>query len=250
MPVMNKESYQKFCDIINFLSSYCLELHIREGNIRCLSDNKTMIFDLRLPDEMSELSLSMVGLNTYIKDLVPHFIPEDDTDTVFVDVKDDSLILEKSDTRISLRLSNPQILYNRYLTLEQLNQNISLDMLKPGMILEVSDEIMKRITAFKKILNCTLLFIEYKDGKACIKMSTKDKGKGATFNIQCIEPPETEVTLVMNSEALKYPFSKNVQLHAMTLNGTYKLIKITGEEDQIVYSFVKTLETIDGVHIY
>ena len=174
--VLTSDEYSEFFRIISIFSDLCNDVDIRDGIIRQRINDNISVFEIDLTPMVGILSIPISNLKQKL-DLFKCFVGQE------VTINNDGVSYRFSDRFSSLKFLLPhlELLDNKYITEEDLNQSMS--MLPEHLLLKtsVSKVISDRIKIVSKGFNTNSLLISLGDGKASISSTTQSKEQSAKF---------------------------------------------------------------------
>lgn len=174
--VLSSDEYSEFFRIISIFADLCNDVDIRNGIIRQRINDNISVFEIDLTPMVGTLSIPICNLKQKL-DLFKCFVGQE------VTINNDGASYRFSDRFSSLKFLLPhlELLDNKYMTEEDLNQSIS--MLPEHLLLKtsISKVISDRIKVVSKGFNTNSLLIALDDGKASISSTTLAKEQSAKF---------------------------------------------------------------------
>lgn len=235
----NKNEWNQLLNILTNLSKFCIDIHIKNGNIRIPNDFNNTIFDIDLPKKNFSVILPL------IKDTLPilkMFTPTSETDVCTTEIDDINFIIKDNTSVISYKkVSNTHIENNEYIEDEKYNKYLKFTKENLGSI-DLSDNILTRLITTIENFNVKDITIKVDNKKFHLNLETLSYAKSSKFLTNTsINLPDGEYKI--STTLFLYPW-KNVKIEFFPLNkendkyiAIANGISTTNEETKILAPF-------------
>ncbi len=169
----------------------------------------------------------------------------------------DKIILDKNDQANTIDLSNDECVYHIYKNEEGKIIEISLNDLKPGMLVACSssgDQLLQKIIVCDEEKTAVIKSVYESEAKIDVEEATLDLGKYAQKHMNVLPGVEYLIVLGVNGEVVvlnqlypntQYGWIVKAYMDEMTIEDTYK-IKIFNQAGQMVTYTISEKISIDG----
>jgi len=227
-----KDTFTLFCNILDSISKYCSDCEIKDGRIRIRSNNKAIMYDLELPFQLS-LPISSVG---NFVDILKIFQPDENNPLVLNITPENKIILHDKFTDIMLDLPILDVLQNRFVEDNALEQ-VGFFQKTEVFSTELPEVIFTRIKTVSKNFATSIITLNVDNGTAQITIRSESKTKIAKFNIPSTECKLEDGTYLVPFALIDFPFNTPLYFKIFRLS-TENLLSCMHDSSYNIYSGV------------